>query len=181
MNDYGVLEQKRSASDVHWWKTGRSLSEIAEHLECALADNQALELRVAELLEENRKLSLRCSETASELTSERERSKAEISDLRSQVADGLKRLQEKSIAGGRQHVQQATRERLMKEECERKVQALQLQLNKERHRHAKEIGEMEQDLASCFCKHVRIDHVERNDLLGSSAALPAGWQIRNAK
>lgn len=146
--NYGVLEPQTPVPDNQWWKTGRSLGEIADRLEHALAEKEKLERRVAELLAENERLA---------------------ADVRAQ----------KLTAGGRQQAVFAARERLVKDEFERKLQALQLELNKERHRHARELKQIEMDRAGCICKSVRIDHVDSRDAF--LADLPAGWKIGNAK
>jgi hypothetical protein len=162
--NHGVGEHRKSSADARWWKPGPS---IAEQLERALADKQALESRLADVLEENRRLCLRYDQANSE-------------------AEVRKQLQDKPGAG-RQVAELAARERLLKDECERKVQALQIELNKERHQlnkernqYAKHIEKMELDRASCICRSVGIQHVEQNNVRGS-AVLPESWRIRDSK
>jgi hypothetical protein len=183
---HGVGEPQRPSADVRWWKTSPSLSDIAEQLERVLVDKQALESRLADVFEENRILCLSHDQAKLEFAQEQERLKFEIEDLRWQVAEGRKQLQEKSGAG-RQVAELAARERLLKDEYERKVQALQVELNKERHQlnkerslYAKHIEKMELDRASCICRSVQIQHVDQNNV-HASAVLPQGWKIRNSK
>jgi DNA repair exonuclease SbcCD ATPase subunit len=182
----GVEATQRPSADARWWKTGPSLAEIAEQLERALVDKQALEGRLADVFEENRRLCENYDQSISEFAQEQERLKFEIEDLRWQVAESRKQLQEKPGAG-RQVAELAARERLLKDEYERKVQALQLELNKERHQFTKErtvytqrIEKMQLDRAACICRGVQIEHVERDKALASSV-LPEGWKIRNSK
>ena len=162
---HGVGDYQKSSAGARWWKPGPPLREIAERLERAVADKQALENRLADLLEENRRL---CQRYGSQL-------------------------QDKSGAG-RQLAELAARERLLKDECERKVRASQIELNKERHQLNKEriqlnkeriqyvqhIEKMELDRASCICRSVRIQPVEQNNVR-ASAVLPESWRIRDSK
>jgi hypothetical protein len=156
--NHGVGEHQKSSADARWWNPGPSLGEIAEQLERALADKRALESRLADILEENRRLCLRYG----------------------------KQFQDKSGAG-RQVAELAARERLLKDEWERKVQALQVELNKERHQlnkernqYAKHIEKMELDRASCICRSVQSLHVEQNNVR-ASAVLPESWRIQDSK
>ena len=156
--NHGIGEHRKSSVSVRWWNPGRPLGETAEQLERALADKQALESRLADVLEENRRLQLRYG----------------------------RELQDKSGAG-RQVAELAARERLLKDECERKVQAIQLELNKERHQlnkernqYARHIEKMELDRAGCICGSVRPEHLEQNSAR-ASAVLPEGWKIRDSR
>jgi len=184
--NHGVGEHQKSSADVRWWNPDPSLGEITEQLKRALADKRAIESRLAEVFEENRSLCLRYDQAKSKFAEEQERLKFEIEDLRSQVAMGRKQVQDKS-GGGRQVAEFAARERLLKDECERKVQALQIEINKERHQlnkersqYAKHIEKMELDRASCICGSVQVQHVEQNNLR-ASAMLPESWRIRDSK
>lgn len=153
--NYGVVEVRRPSSDARWGKANPSSGAIAEHLDRALAEKQALERRLAEALEENRKLS-------------------------SQVSDELNKLQESPTAGGRYQAVFAARERLLKDEFERKIQALQTEFNKERYQHSKRLEQLKQDMSTCICRHVRIDHAEENSGPLSSQ-LPPGWKIGSSR
>jgi chromosome segregation ATPase len=182
--NHGVGERQESSAEVRWWNSDPPLGEIAEQLKRALADRQALESRLADVSRENRRLCLRYDQAKSEFTKEQERLTSEIEDLRWQVAEGRKLLQYKSGAG-RQVAELAARERLLKDECERKVQALQVELNRERHQlnkernhYAKHIEKMELDRSSCICSSVR-SHVEQNNVR-VSAVLPESWRTATA-
>ena len=184
--NHGVGEHQKSSADVRWWNPDPSLGEIAEQLKRALADKQTIESRLADVFEENRSLCLRYDQAKSKFAEEQERLKFEIEDLRWQVAKGRKQLEDKS-GGGRQVAELAARERLLKDECERKVQSLQIELNKERHQrnkerdqYAKRIEKMELDHVSCICRSVGIQHLEQNNVR-ASAVLPEGWRIRDSK
>ena len=135
-----VLPQPSKTADVEWWKTSRSLLEIAEHLERALKEKQDIERRLVELVQENNQLSLRCAKADAELTAERVRRSDEV------------RVQANGRGEGRQQAELAAREKLIRDEFERKIQDLQLELNKERHLLAKRLEKMKAEAASCICR-----------------------------
>ena len=135
-----VLPQPSKPTDIAWWKTGRSLNEIAEHLERAIKEKQDIERRFAELLLENNQLNLRCAKADAELTAERLRRSDEA------------RLQANGRGEGRQQAELAAREKLIRDEFERKIQELKLELNKERHLMAKRLEKMKAEAASCICR-----------------------------
>ncbi len=153
--NYGVIEPRRPTPDTRWGKANLSLGALAENLDRALAEKQVLERRLAEALEENRRLS-------------------------AQVSDGQQKLQDKPAISGRHYAEFAARERLLKDEYERRVQALQTEFNKERHQHAKRLEQMKMDMANCICKEVRIDQPEQHDNLLVSQ-LPPGWKLGNSR
>src|SRR5688572_20045302 len=108
--DHAVGEHQKSlTAGVRWWNPSPSQGEIAEQLERALADKQALENRLAEVFEENKRLCLRYDQAKAEFAQEQGRLKFEIEDLRVEVAEGRKQLQDKS-RGGRQVAELAARE-----------------------------------------------------------------------
>jgi hypothetical protein len=146
-----VLPQPSKTADVEWWKTSRSLHEIGEHLERALKEKQELERRFVQLLQENNQLSLRCDKASAELTAERVRRSDEVARLQAQInGQGKPPL---GLGGeGRQQAEMAAREKLIRDEFERKIQQLQLELNKERHLMAKCLEKMKAALAGCICR-----------------------------
>jgi hypothetical protein len=138
-----VLPQPSKSTDLDWWKTSRSLLEIAEHLERALKEKQDLERRLVEVLQENNQLNLRCAKADAELTAERVRRSDEVARLQVQTA---------GRGEGRQQAELAAREKLIRDEFERKIQELQLELNKERHLLAKRLEKMKAEMAGCICR-----------------------------
>jgi hypothetical protein len=159
---YGVTGLEPS-SDIRWWKGNRSSREIAERLARSHVDKEALEVRVAELLEENKMLKLQCTAVTAELAEKRQRLNAEI-----------------AAAAGRGKVECVGRERLEKDDLERKIQALQMELARERQRAAKQIQEMKDKTAGCICGEIRIEHVRHEPRIPSAGA-PERWIIRNSR
>ena len=174
---HGATDAQRPSSDIRWWKDIRSTSEIAEHLARSHMDKQELESRIAELLEENEILKLRCSVAAAELTDERQRLKGEIAALQSQIADAQQSRQRGGI--GAREAESAARERLLKNEFERKIQDLQVELKKQRQRHDEQMHAVKRKMTNCICGDIGIDGTETTHV--SSTGLPAGWVIRNSK
>src|SRR5262245_49596913 len=146
-----VLQQPSRTTDTEWWKTSRSLNEIGEHLERAVKEKQELERRYVELLHENNQLGLRCDKAAAELTAERVRRSDDVASLQAQINAQAK--PQLGLGGeGRQQAEMAAREKLIRDEFERKIQELRLELNKERHLLAKRLEKMKAEAASCICR-----------------------------
>ena len=166
----GAPKAQRSSTDDRWWKDHRSASEMAERLARSHVDKQELEARLDELLHENNILKLQCSSAAVELEDEQKRFKAEIASLLSQ-------LELKQTGVGRHEAESAARERLLKDDLERKIEALQVELNREKQRSARRLEEMESRLGNCICGEIRIDTAPK----ASPSPLPKRWMIRNSK
>jgi hypothetical protein len=167
-------EPQRS-SDILWWKDARSTSEIADRLARSHVDKQQLESRVAELLQENSLLRLRASNTETERLS----LNTEIAGLEAELGKARHRLQE-FIAPGRREAESSARDRLLKDDLERKLEALQVELNRERQRSAKQIQELQRRLSNCICGDICIEHKSDHPEAAPSG-LPKRWTIRNSK
>jgi hypothetical protein len=128
-----AVNPQYSRSEVQWWNVPRSLGDIAEHLERTLKDRQNLERKLAELLEENTRLASRCVQFDSALAS-------------------AGKLKSKTAGHGRQEAELAVRERLLKDEFERKTQELRLEMNKERRQLVESVEQLKKELAGCFCR-----------------------------
>ena len=147
-------QTQRSSSDIRWWKDHRSTSEMAEYLAQSHVDKQALECQLAELQDENRL-------------------------LKSELADAVEK-QKGSMGAGRREAESAARERLLKDEFERKVESLQVELNRIRQRALKQAEEMQAKMAGCICGEIRIEH-KADQQHSESSGLPKRWVIRNSK
>jgi chromosome segregation ATPase len=165
---------------MRWWKDPRSTAEMAERLARSHVDKQELECRIAELLDENNVLRIRCSVAATELQDERHRLKEEILSLHSEIDEAKQRVQETSGAG-RREAESAARERLIKDEFERRIEAVRLEFNREKQRWAKQIEDMKQKMAGCICGDIRIEHNVDQSGPSASSGLPKRWVIRNSR
>ena len=161
---------QRSSAEVRFWKDQPSASEIAERLARSHIDKQELESRLDELLHENNILRLQCTATATELEDEQKRLKGEIDSLRGQ-------LDARQTGVGRHKAESAARERLLKDEFERKLETLQVELNRERQRSARQLEEFEARLTNCICGAVQMAPKPSSP----SSGLPKRWVIRNSK
>ena len=117
----------------------KELSDLSEKLECSLNENRDLTSRLSKALDENAALNRLYSRTCAESAAERIRLNSEIANLRSQLSGRLQ-----SIL--------AIKEKLMREEFERKFQELTLEIRRERHRYKNAIEEMKKQVASCICQ-----------------------------
>ena len=159
-----------SSSEVQWWKANRSASEIADRLARSVAGKQDVEHRLATLTVENRELKLRCTAASAELAEVRLRLTAEHSKFRSQRAA----LEDVNV-GGRRKAESAARDRLVKDELERKIQMLQVELNKARQH----VERLKAKMAGCICGEIRIEHVGPTHTPNSG--VPERWLIRNSR
>jgi hypothetical protein len=63
-------------------------------------------------------------------------------------------------SNGRQQAELAARERLLRDEFERKTQELRLEMNKERRLLSDSVDRLKKELAGCFCRQAPGDHFE---------------------
>ena len=117
----------------------RSLSYIAEQFASLLNEKSDLTSQLSKALDENATLNRLYTETCAELDGERIRLNSEIANLRSQLSGRLQ-----SIL--------AIKEKLMREEFERKFQELTLEVRRERQRYRGAIEEMKNQVAGCICR-----------------------------
>jgi hypothetical protein len=119
--------------------SNRELSYLAEQFDCLLNEKRDLTSQLSKALDENAALNRLYTQTCAEFDGERIRLNSEIANLRSQLTSRLQ-----SIL--------AIKEKLMREEFERKFQDLTLEMRQERHRHRNAIEEMKEQIASCICR-----------------------------
>jgi len=180
-----VPEPQRSSSEIGWWKDVRSASEMAERLARSHVDKQHLEHRLTELVKENTLLKIQSSVAMRDLMAERQRNQqdrerldGEMTGLKSQLQQAEQRAQD-TAGAGRREAESAARERLLKDDFEKKIEFLKTQLNKERQGFANQLQEVKAKMADCICGEIRIGRdVQRPQ---PHAALPKGWMIRNSK
>lgn len=139
-----------------------------------------MDRRLVEILQENKTLHRRCAEAKAQHAGERSRLEAEIANLQLQANEMLRRLEEKAKTGRWTEAEQPAKERLLNDELERKIQALQLELKNERIQHAKRVEQMEAQLARCICGDVKIDYAEPSSSSNSQQTRER-WKIRNSR
>jgi hypothetical protein len=167
------------------------LLEIADHLERTFEERQALERRLAEVLEENKILQQRCVQANAEHVRQCNGLQAEIANLRLQANEMLTRLEKIAAVERRQDAESSAKERLIRDEQERKIQALQLELKNERSVNEKRIQQerslnekrmqqMEARLANCICGDIQIEY-DGQPARNRSSQTKDRWAIRNSK
>ena len=117
----------------------KELSDLSEKLECLLSEKRDITSQLGKALNENTALNQLYSRTCGEFDRERIQLNSEIANLRSQLTSRLQ-----SIL--------AIKEKLMREEFERKFQELTLEVRRERQRYNNAIEEMRKQTASCICR-----------------------------
>ena len=84
-----------------------------------------------------------------------ERTLKEKQSLERKLAEVLEenaRLKSRTTFKGRQDAEFAVRERFLRDEFERKVQEIRLEVKKERRQLAQHVEKLEEELAGCFCR-----------------------------
>jgi hypothetical protein len=122
-----------------------SLTDIAEDLERALRHQHEIERRLDEALLERDRLNARCAEANAELASVRIRLKSQISEM--QLAESSK-----VVFSRRQQAELAAKEKLIRDEFERKLQELQVAVKQERHQLQQRLAKMKEELSGCICR-----------------------------
>jgi regulator of replication initiation timing len=130
---------------------------MADWLAQSHINKQVLESQVAELVAENNRLN------------------GEVHGLQSKLAETLEK-QKDSLGAGKREAESAARERLLKDEFERKIENLQVELNRVRQRATKQIEEMQTRVAGCICGGMLVEQPQ-----SSPAEKPKRWIIRNSK
>ena len=97
--------------------------------------------------------STRQRKTLAEFESERSRLNSEIATLRAQIEE----LQKKSESGAEGVMISSAKERLIKDELERKFQAAIVEARREQKRFAEQVVKMKTKLAKCICQSSSLD------------------------
>jgi F0F1-type ATP synthase membrane subunit b/b' len=119
--------------------SNQELSYLAEQFASLLNEKRDLTSQLSEALDENTALNRLYNQGREEFDRERIRLNSEIANLRSQLTSRLQ-----SIL--------AVKEKLIREEFERKFQELTVEVRQERHRYRNAIEEMKRQLSSCICR-----------------------------
>jgi F0F1-type ATP synthase membrane subunit b/b' len=120
-------------------QSNQELSYLAEQFASLLNEKRDLTSQLSEALDENTALNRLYNQGREEFDRERIRLNSEIANLRSQLTSRLQ-----SIL--------AVKEKLIREEFERKFQELTVEVRQERHRYRNAIEEMKRQLSSCICR-----------------------------
>jgi hypothetical protein len=120
-------------------RPGLSLSDFAEKFQCLVNENRDLTFRLSKTLDENAALNELHKQACVEFDGERIRLNSEIANLKLQLNSRLN-----SIL--------TAKEKLIREEFERKFQELTLQIRQERNRYRNAVEDMKKRMARCICR-----------------------------
>jgi hypothetical protein len=116
-----------------------SLNEFLQQFECMVHEKNNLESQLSEALQEKAALERQLHErTRLDFDSERSRLNAEIDTLRGQLSSRFE-----SVVGAK--------ERLIRDEFERKYQDLLIQVKRERTKNGQLIQDLKKQLSGCIC------------------------------
>ena len=125
-----------------------SLSEFAEQFESVINEKRDLASRLKKALDDITAMTQLHEQENAEFDSERTRLNSEIAKLQAQ----LNRLSKTSGDEGRFQSLLAARERLIRDEFERKFQDLTVEVKRERNRYTQEVQKVKQQMATCICQ-----------------------------
>jgi signal transduction protein with GAF and PtsI domain len=128
------------------------LSEFADQFEAAIKEKQDLACRLGKALDEIMTVKQHYQKARVEFDSERSRLNTEIGNLRAQIDEFSKRAENTAVDDGRIQSLLAARERLIRDEFERKMQELVVEVRRERTKHAQQVQKMKTQLSNCICR-----------------------------
>jgi hypothetical protein len=155
-----------------WWRMNRSLAEIADELDRALKEKILFERLLNEACMDRERLNVRCQKADADLAAARTVHGSEVRALQAQLDQSLKKLQDADRGQGQRHAELAAKEKLIRDEFERNLQAVQVDfkqtrlkleqlLERERKRFTEQIDRLEKQVSilkkqqsGCICRTV---------------------------
>ena len=129
-----------------------SLVELAEQLEIAQREKREIASQLREAFAEIAAINKLYNERRTQFESEKDFLISELDKLRAEVREYPKKGENKaSMSGGVQSLLE-TRERLVREEFERKFQDLAIVVKRQRQKYNERVDEMRKHLSGCICK-----------------------------
>jgi hypothetical protein len=128
------------------------MSEFADQFECVIKEKRELESRLHEALDEKAALTHLYEHMRIQFDGERNRLTSEIASLRDELNRSAKPRGPAVV--DRDSVQSLliAKEKLIKEEIDRKVQELTIEIRRERKKYATQIETMKSRLSNCICQ-----------------------------
>ena len=127
-----------------------SLSDFAEQFETAVRERDEIASRLDASRQELEAVTQLYHQVHKEFENERTRLQVEISSLRTQVTDLTKKMQRPQGEGSQTVL--ATREKLIRDEFERKYQELAVEVRRQRKTYGEQMDRMKAQLAACICR-----------------------------
>jgi len=128
------------------------LTDFAEQFESVVKEKQDLASRLTKALADISAITQLHQRAHAEFDRERTRLNSEIAGLRAQVLGLTCRAQNGTIDDARVQSLLAARERLIRDEFERKFQELTVAVKQERSRYTEEVQKLKTQLSNCICK-----------------------------
>jgi len=129
-----------------------SLSEFAEEFQCAIRERDALDSRLRAALEEIKMLTRLGEQARAEFEGERTRLSSELAALRQQLAASSD-AGTNSPGRGMSSVM-AAREKVIREEFERKFLELTVEVRQQRNKYAQAVERIKNQRSNCICQPV---------------------------
>ena len=129
-----------------------SLTEFAEEFECAINEKHELATRLSTALGELEVVTRLFEQSRAEFDFERRRMRSEIEDLREQLSKSSETNRNSSAHGAGLKSVLAAREKVMREEFERKFQELTVEVRQERNKYTQAVEKMKSQLSGCICR-----------------------------
>ena len=130
-----------------------SLSEFPELFEAAIKERQELTLRLEKAREEIATM----IRARAEFEKERSHLNAEITKLREQVSELSKKSTNVKDDAARTEYLVAAKEKLIREEFERKYQELTVEVRNHRKKYTQQMDAMKKQLKNCMCQSTTWD------------------------
>ena|SRR5437867_3949376 len=129
-----------------------SLSEFAEQFASVVKEKQDLASRLSKALADVSAITQLHQRAHTEFDSERTRLNSEIDKLRAQLIGVVKRPENPTTDDARVQSLLAARERLIRDEFERKFQELTVAVRQERNKYSEEVQRLKAQLSNCICR-----------------------------
>jgi hypothetical protein len=129
-----------------------SLGELAEQLDIVLREKRETAYRLNEACEEIAAINKLYQQRRTQFEYEKNRLTSEIDKLRAQVMEYTKKDGKNAFMSRGMQSLLETRERLVREEFERKFQDLAIAVKRQRQKYNKRVEEMQKQLSGCICK-----------------------------
>src|SRR5213593_2717381 len=127
-----------------------SLSEFLEQLESVVNEKQDLACRLSKALDDIKAMNQLHARMQAEFDCERTRLTSEIADLRAQLIRLSNRSENGAVDDRRPQSLLAAREKLIRDEFERKFQELAVQVKRERNRYTQEVQKLKDNYRIAF-------------------------------
>ena len=129
-----------------------SLNEFLEQLESVVNEKQDLTCRLSKALDDITAMTQLHDRVQAEFDCERTRLNSEIADLRAQLIRLSKESENGTVDDRRPQSLLAAREKLIRDEFERKFQELTVEVKRERNRYTQEVQKLKTQLSNCICR-----------------------------